>query len=111
MAEIPYWVTETPEECSYDLSMFEGRGGSIEEISISRDEYIGLKAHLAAMRGYHSGDGDLRDFLLSGANVIADSPLEAARQLQTARRAYKLCPEWVVFDSEAVDHEIEEVAK
>jgi hypothetical protein len=50
--ETPDWVNDTPDECCYDLTMFDSGGGSIEESHIDRAEYLALKAKLAEMRGY-----------------------------------------------------------
>jgi hypothetical protein len=50
--DIPKWVTETPADHLYELEMFESSDRVIETIELTRDEYIELKEHLAAMRGY-----------------------------------------------------------
>lgn len=50
--EKPDWVNETPDETTYDLTMYGDHGGSIQEIDLARAEYIALKAHLAKLRGY-----------------------------------------------------------
>lgn len=49
--EIPDWVTETPEEMTYFLEMENPSGNWLQEIPLSRAEYVTLKAHLARMRG------------------------------------------------------------
>lgn len=49
---IPEWALKTFPENSYDLTMFDAGGDSIEEVELTRAEYIALKRHLAAMRGY-----------------------------------------------------------
>ena len=51
--QIPDWVNETPDDYAYDLTMYEG-GGSVsgQDISLTRDEFVALKQHLAVMRGY-----------------------------------------------------------
>lgn len=53
---IPEWALQTPPENSYDLTMFDSGGDSIEEVELSRAEYIALKRHLAVMRGYEMPD-------------------------------------------------------
>ena len=50
--EIPEWVKDTPDECAYDLTMFDSLGSSIQRIDLTRDEFLTLKQHLATMRGY-----------------------------------------------------------
>lgn len=50
-AALPEWVTETPSELEYDLTMY-AQGESIELISLSRYEYIDLKGFLAGLRGF-----------------------------------------------------------
>lgn len=103
---IPDWVTDTPDECVYDLAMFEGGGGSLQEISLSRDEFLALKMHLAAARGYTTGDPAERVAeLVKKINEAKDqgvSDLPAPGDLQqlaafllTARELYRLCPEAV----------------
>jgi hypothetical protein len=49
---IPDWVTKTPAECEYSLTMYEPGGSSEQEVWLSRDEYEYLKQCLAARRGY-----------------------------------------------------------
>jgi len=52
-AEVPEWVDWTPEIASspYHL-MVEGPDQWAQDIELQRDEYIQLKANLAALRGY-----------------------------------------------------------
>jgi hypothetical protein len=50
--EVPDWVTETPELYSgYALTM-EDESTWLQDVPLTRAEYIALKAHLAKMRGY-----------------------------------------------------------
>ncbi|MCC6586235.1 MAG: hypothetical protein IT168_05905 [Bryobacterales bacterium] len=48
---VPEWVNETPDETTYDLVMFDEGGGPAQRIELTRDEFVGLKEHLASMRG------------------------------------------------------------
>ena len=48
---MPEWVTDTPDERSYKVVMFDESGGEIQGVWLTRDEYIGLKEHLARTRG------------------------------------------------------------
>jgi hypothetical protein len=48
--ELPEWMP-TPRESSYDLTMFSDDGGGIQEIRLTREEFLELKCHLAEMRG------------------------------------------------------------
>jgi len=53
-AERPDWLNQTPEETvadPYKLEMWDANT-VIQEIGLSRDEYIVLKDQLAKMRGY-----------------------------------------------------------
>lgn len=50
--ERPDWVDETPEEPTYDLSMWDPGGSEEQSIPITRKEFIALKQHLAELRGY-----------------------------------------------------------
>jgi hypothetical protein len=54
----PDWVTETPDETTYSISMFDDGGVSVQNIEITREEYCALKAHLAALRGYGARPAD-----------------------------------------------------
>ena len=47
----PDWFQETPDDTSYDLTMYDSGGGSIQNVELSRDEYVDLKEYLAAHRG------------------------------------------------------------
>jgi hypothetical protein len=49
--EVPDWMKETPEECSYNLTMYGSSGDGIQQIDLSRGEYEALKRQLAADRG------------------------------------------------------------
>jgi hypothetical protein len=51
--ELLDWVTETPIEPGYQLSMWdEGDGGTaLQIVSVTREEYVALKSFLAARRG------------------------------------------------------------
>lgn len=49
---LPDWLTHTPDETIYSLTMFDGGGTAVQDIEITRDEYLALKAHLANLRGY-----------------------------------------------------------
>ena len=46
----PDWIWNTPDETSYVLWMH--RADEEQEILLTRDEFISLKAHLAELRGY-----------------------------------------------------------
>ncbi len=46
------WFAETPDETSYSLTMFSDRGASIQEVDLTRDEFITLKSYLGSMRGF-----------------------------------------------------------
>ena len=49
----PEWVSDTPDIGSYNLTVFDGGGGSVEDIAdLTRAEYVALKKKLAKMRGY-----------------------------------------------------------
>jgi hypothetical protein len=48
-AAVPDWLTDTP-PVDYSLEMYVGE--SQQTISLTREEFIALKLHLAAMRGY-----------------------------------------------------------
>jgi hypothetical protein len=45
------WLVSTPVENTYELEMFGDDGQSVQTISMTRDEYISLKLHLAKLRG------------------------------------------------------------
>jgi hypothetical protein len=48
--KLPEWMP-TPRESSYDLTMFSDDGAGIQEISLTREEFLELKCHLAEIRG------------------------------------------------------------
>jgi hypothetical protein len=50
-AAVPDWVTETPAEAVYSLEMWDSDSTAVEDIYLSRAEYIALKQHLAGLRG------------------------------------------------------------
>jgi hypothetical protein len=101
--EIPDWVEDTPADPSYSLAVFDNEGNMPQEIDVTRDEYIALKRHLAAMRGYF-----VTDIPAQVAALCNDAPevyrqkdeQQIARHLETARDFYRACPDLVVFDSD-----------
>ncbi len=52
--EIPDWVTATPDETEYQLGVRQPDAEMEQLITVTRDEYLALKAHLAKMRGHLS---------------------------------------------------------
>lgn len=57
-AESPEWIEETPEETSYNLTMFDEGGAPVQDIELTRDEYIKLKRVLARVRGFDVPEED-----------------------------------------------------
>jgi hypothetical protein len=51
----PEWVLETP-TLIHQLAIFNSEAEPVQEIELSRDEYLALKRYLAEMRGYLAGD-------------------------------------------------------
>jgi hypothetical protein len=119
MPELPEWVTATPADHLYSLSMFENSDASIEEVHMSRDEYIALKYHLAAMPGFGIGEDPQ-----AAIAAIAWKPLDeennvsfskqdqqVAGQILTARAIYKLCPDAVVYCGDSFIEKVQELAE
>ena len=54
--ELPEWVKETPEPMEpwppFSMISQEMEGEFLQDIELTREEYIALKAHLAKLRGY-----------------------------------------------------------
>jgi hypothetical protein len=46
------WISKTPDDCSYSLTMYDAGGCDIQEMWISREEFIYLKQILAARLEY-----------------------------------------------------------
>jgi hypothetical protein len=44
------WVTTTPPDHSYSLDMYANGDVSVQDIELTRAEFIALKEHLAQMR-------------------------------------------------------------
>lgn len=112
-SQIPDWVDETPDERTYELLTWEGEEGAasaIQQVALTHLEYIALKKHLAALRGYRIGDLNARVEKLTSQNPAPDAQ-QTARSIQTAREYYRRCPDLVVFESEELDEQIEELAK
>jgi hypothetical protein len=55
--EVPVWVTKTPDETGYTLTLW-SEDGSGDDIHVSRAEYITLKAALAKMRGFDVAEAE-----------------------------------------------------
>jgi hypothetical protein len=107
--EIPIWVTETLPELIYQLIVWEGDGSEGESVDLTRNEYIALKAHLAAMRGYKTIT-PIEAIKLVGDFCDAGSR-DSARHLQIAREIYQGHPELIMNVSEEFDAELAELAR
>jgi hypothetical protein len=110
--EIPDWVNDTPPENEYCLMiMSEFTTVTPQSVGLTRDEYITLKRHLAALRGLREIDVTESIARVSGIEVApnvttADDQESAARDLRTARVLYRLVPDAVVIADEAFDREL-----
>ena len=116
-SQIPWWVDDTTAEHTYKLIVFEnGDYGKDENIDVSRAEFIALKKHLAAMRGYRVGDVATESAVVAEMHKLPESykrardAQQSARHLQTAREIYRHCPDLVVFESEAFDQNVASLA-
>jgi hypothetical protein len=130
--EIPDWVENTPDDTVYELIMWNPEGDSAQQLEMSREEYIALKAHLAAMRGYKIGDFRARipglpremrdneigrrffpyyDSIPIPPEEDDDTKQQSARSIQTARELYQVIPELVVFQSAEFDEYLESLAE
>ncbi|HWF08032.1 MAG TPA: hypothetical protein VG297_06185 [Bryobacteraceae bacterium] len=93
--------------------LFESNDHGVEGIEMSRAEYIALKAHLAAMRGYTVGDfrAKIAEVMSTGIDGLNTSDLQqTTSHLETARDFYCAFPELVVYDSPELDEYIEKEA-
>jgi hypothetical protein len=117
-SEIPDWVKETPPDHMYCLDMFESGDNHVESIDLTRDEYIALKRHLAAVQGHTTGTaaGRVEELVKqmglqeSNPNLPSADPDQVARYLIVAREFYRLCPEAVVSPKGDFDTALNEIA-
>lgn len=96
---IPEWVEETPAEetpveIQYEVDMWDVRDNhATQSISLTRAEYIAVKAHLAALRGYTLGklSDRIDELTRQGAAIvyIAGDSQQTAMALAGARRLSK----------------------
>ncbi|MCU1330624.1 MAG: hypothetical protein JWN34_5994 [Bryobacterales bacterium] len=116
---IPDWVADTPEDITYNLTMFDALGGPEQNIDLTPDEFIALKEHLAAMRGYGAPQSAFEAVVMLKASEglnrldtyeLADEQ-SAAVLLETTRDFYRCVPSLVVCPSETLDAELAEMAK
>jgi hypothetical protein len=113
--EIPYWVTSTHPDHEYWLTVMESASHGVEEIKLTRDEYITLKAHLAAMRGYRVPTAAEAIALVNLTESLdlyhnADHQ-QVARHIEIARQIYQGHPELIMTVSNEFDAELAELAK
>lgn len=110
--EIADWVNDTPPDNEYCLMITsESTALTPQSVDLTRNEYIALKRHLAALRGLGKIDVTESIARVSGTEVApnittADDQESAARDLRTARVLYRLVPDAVVIADEAVDREL-----
>jgi hypothetical protein len=50
---VPDWVNATPDDNEYTLLMWDSGGDSVQQVEITRGEFITVKRWLAALRGYY----------------------------------------------------------
>ena len=111
--EILEWVEETQPDYDYHLGMYDPYGARGQEVEITREEYIALKRHLPAVRGYTAGDAaecvnELAKQIKSGESGSSISPdsQQVAAYLVEARALCSLCPEAVVSPGESFDAQL-----
>jgi hypothetical protein len=116
--DIPTWASHTPSDTEYRLIAFVDCSGE-QDIDMSREEFITLKAHLAAMRGYSAPtvteaiaqmkvDPWLETYSGIGGS---DDQQQSARHLETARDLYHAVPHLVLLESEQFDSELRRLAE
>ncbi len=110
--EIPNWVDDTWPEQTYELQIM---GDTSQElIDMTRDEYITLKAHLAAMRGYKVPTAAEAIALVKSTeslDIYHSDDYQVARHIEIARDIYQELPELVMIASEDFDAEIRKLAE
>ncbi len=115
--ELPYWVTSTHPEHSYQLVLFENNDSGVEEIDLTRAEYMALKQHLAGMRGYRLGHLTDRRTCIAELNKSLPEAYrqrdeqQNARHLEIAREIYRHCTDLVVFESEKLDQCLKQLSE
>jgi len=112
--EIPEWVDKTPDPPEYDLVMWDAGGSSEENIEVTREEYIALKAHLAGMRGYRIGTAAEAVRMVMECPGLAEyntlDEQQIASHIETARDVYRWLPDLVVCQSAQFQAEINRLA-
>jgi hypothetical protein len=112
---IPDWVEGTPVEPSYSLAMFDNEGNTPQEIDVTRAEYVALKRHLAAIRGYrcpdpadvHGMETILKDlateFTYSDGSGIDKDISQIARHVMVARDIFRRTPDLITYREPGLD--------
>ena len=88
----PDWTKTTPEEVSYDLTMFAPGGEALQDLAMNRDEYLAMKAHLSAIRGFDYADQ------LAKLEATDRDKQQLAFKLETAREVYRDYPALVMAE-------------
>jgi hypothetical protein len=57
-AEMPKWLEHTPAETLYVLQQEDPGGEVVQEIPLTRAEYLSLKLHLGKLRGHLAENAD-----------------------------------------------------
>ena len=53
-------IAQTIPEHIYEMSAFESSGNQVQQVELTRDEYIALKEHLCELRGLKPSTGATR---------------------------------------------------
>lgn len=112
----PDWVNDTPPDNEYRMSVASDcQLANLETIDLSREEYIALKAHLAAIRGYASAGkledrlAEVTDQIESSSTIITPGLDQVTSHLQSAREMFRRCPDLVMLKSETIDADLDEI--
>jgi hypothetical protein len=93
-APIEHWFAKTPDECTYSLTMYDDGGGSIQEVKLTREDYLTLKNHLGSIRGFHYAD-QLAQLKQSHEDIQQGAfDIDVAREVLAKYPALVLAPEF-----------------
>jgi hypothetical protein len=113
---VPDWVNDTPPDNEYCLMiMSEFTTTTPQAIDLSRDEYIALKAHLAALRGYELDRNleerlsQVSDEIKANFHSVLPELDQVVNGLQIAREMFERCPDLVMLKSETLDADLDAI--
>ena len=113
--DAPDWTIHTPDDCDYELIMWDGCGGAGQQVRMSRTEFLVLKSYLAAMRGLVVEENlenrlaDLGSAMNADQCFLSGDLDQVISNLRAAREMFRRCPDLVMLKGDTFDADLDAI--